>query len=558
MADYVWHQHYGAGVPKEINPDSYSSIVAAFEESCDKFGDKVAFENMGVPMTFNELKERAHNFAAWIQNNTTLVPGDKIAIQMPNLLQYPICIYGSLLAGMVVVNVNPLYTSREMEHQYNDSGAKAVVIVANFCNELEECLSKTKLKHVIVTRIPDLFPQPKQFIVNLVVNHVKKMVPKFNLPNTIDFRDVVKDRGLKPKPVEIKNTDTAFLQYTGGTTGVSKGAVLTHRNVIANMEQMRGFMGDVIDEGEEIVITPLPMYHIFSLTVNCLAFICMGGKNILITNPRDMPAFIKELKKHKWTVLTGVNTLFNGLLNNEEFKKLDFSSVKLVVGGAMAIQKAVAEKWKDVTGNLLVEGYGLTESSPVASANPFDGRARIGTIGVPVASTEMKLCDENGVEVAIGERGEINIKGPQVMQGYYNLPEETANVLKDGWLRTGDVAVMAEDGFFTIVDRIKDMIIVSGFNVYPNEVEDVIAMMPKVLEVAAIGVPDAKSTEAVKVFIVKRDPSLTEQEIRGFCEENMTGYKKPKHITFRDDLPKTPVGKILRRALREEEAAATA
>tara|TARA_R110000868_G_scaffold362320_2_gene624430 strand:- start:369 stop:1523 length:1155 start_codon:yes stop_codon:yes gene_type:complete len=384
------------------------------------------------------------------------------------------------------------------------------------------------------------------------------MVPKFNLKNTIDFRDLVKDRAQKPKPVEIKNTDTAFLQYTGGTTGVSKGAVLTHRNVIANMEQMRGLMGDVITEGEEIIITPLPMYHIFSLTVNCLAFICMGGKNVLITNPRDMPAFVKELKKHKWTVLTGVNTLFNGLLHNEEFKKLDFSSVKLVIGGAMAIQKAVAEKWRDVTGNLLVEGYGLTESSPVASANPIDGRARIGTIGVPVASTEMKLCDENGVEVAIGERGEINIKGPQVMQGYYNRPDETANVLKDGWLRTGDVAVMAEDGFFTIVDRIKDMIIVSGFNVYPNEVEDVIAMMPKVMEVAAIGVPDAKSTEAVKVFIVKKDPSLTEQEVRDFCEENMTGYKKPKHIVFRDDLPKTNVGKILRRALREEEAAATA
>jgi len=558
MADYVWHQHYGPGVPKEINPDSYPSIVAAFEESCVKFGKKVAFENMGVSMTFNELKQRSENFAAWIQNNTDLVPGDKIAIQMPNLLQYPICIYGSLLAGMVVVNVNPLYTSREMEHQFNDSGAKAVVIVANFCNELEECLSKTGLKHVIVTRIPDLFPQPKQFIVNLVLNHVKKMVPKFNLKNTIDFRDLVKDRAQKPKPVEIKNTDTAFLQYTGGTTGVSKGAVLTHRNVIANMEQMRGLMGDVITEGEEIIITPLPMYHIFSLTVNCLAFICMGGKNVLITNPRDMPAFVKELKKHKWTVLTGVNTLFNGLLHNEEFKKLDFSSVKLVIGGAMAIQKAVAEKWRDVTGNLLVEGYGLTESSPVASANPIDGRARIGTIGVPVASTEMKLCDENGVEVAIGERGEINIKGPQVMQGYYNRPDETANVLKDGWLRTGDVAVMAEDGFFTIVDRIKDMIIVSGFNVYPNEVEDVIAMMPKVMEVAAIGVPDAKSTEAVKVFIVKKDPSLTEQEVRDFCEENMTGYKKPKHIVFRDDLPKTNVGKILRRALREEEAAATA
>ncbi|MDB4656173.1 AMP-binding protein, partial [Flavobacteriales bacterium] len=482
----------------------------------------------------------------------------KIAIQMPNLLQYPICIYGSLLAGMVVVNVNPLYTSREMEHQFNDSGAKAVVIVANFCSELEECVAKTGLKHVIVTRIPDLFPQPKQFIVNLVLNHIKKMVPKYNLKNTIDFRDVVKDRGLKPKPVELKNTDTAFLQYTGGTTGVSKGAVLTHRNVIANMEQMRGLMGDIIKEGEEIIITPLPMYHIFSLTVNCLAFICMGGKNVLITNPRDMPAFVKELQKHKWTVLTGVNTLFNGLLNNEDFKKLDFSSVKLVIGGAMAIQKVVAEKWRDVTGNLLVEGYGLTESSPVASANPIDGRARIGTIGVPVASTDMKLIDENGKEVAVGERGEITIKGPQVMQGYYNRPEETANVLKDGWLRTGDVAVMAEDGFFTIVDRIKDMIIVSGFNVYPNEVEDVIASHPKVLEVAAIGVPDAKSTEAVKVFIVKNDPSLTEQEVRDYCEENMTGYKKPKHIAFRDELPKTNVGKILRRALREEEAAANA
>lgn len=558
MADYLWHQHYGTGVPKEINPDSYPSIVAAFEESCERYGDKVAFENMGVTMTFRELRQRSENFAAWIQNNTTLVPGDKIAIQMPNLLQYPICIYGSLLAGMIVVNVNPLYTSREMEHQFNDSGAKAVVIVANFGSELEACLSRTGLKHVIVTRIPDLFPQPKQFIVNLVLNYVKKMVPKYDLPNTIDFRELVKDRGLKPKPVEIKNTDTAFLQYTGGTTGVSKGAVLTHRNVIANMEQMRGLMGDVLTDGQEIIITPLPMYHIFSLTVNCLAFICMGGRNVLITNPRDMPAFVKELQKHKWTVMTGVNTLFNGLLNNEEFRKLDFSSAKLVIGGAMAIQRTVAERWKEVTGNLLVEGYGLTESSPVASANPIDGRARIGTIGVPVPSTNMKLCDDAGNEVAIGERGEINIKGPQVMQGYYNRPDETDNVLNDGWLRTGDVAVMSEDGFFTIVDRIKDMILVSGFNVYPNEVEDVIASHPKVLEVAAIGVPDERSNEAVKVFIVKKDPSLTEQEIRDFCATEFTGYKKPKHIEFRDELPKTPVGKILRRALREEGNAATA
>lgn len=555
MADYVWHQHYASGTPKEINADSYSSIVAAADESCEKFADKVAFENMGVPMTFRELRKRSENFAAWIQNNTDLVPGDKIAIQMPNVLQYPICIYGSMIAGLVVVNVNPLYTSREMEHQLNDSGAKAVVIVANFCGELEECISKTGLKHVIVTKIPDLFPQPKQFIVNMVLKHVKKMVPNYNLPNTIDFRDVVKDRGLKPKRVELKNTDTAFLQYTGGTTGVSKGAVLTHRNVIANMEQMRGLMGDIIKEGEEVLITPLPMYHIFSLTVNCMAFMGLGGKNILITNPRDIPAFVKELSKHKWTVMTGVNTLFNGLLNNEDFRKLDFSSVKLVIGGATAIQKAVAEEWQKVTGNLLVEGYGLTESSPVACANPIDGRARIGTIGIPVPSTEMKLCDEDGNEVPVGERGEINIKGPQVMQGYYNRPEETANVLKDGWLRTGDVAVMSEDGFFTIVDRIKDMILVSGFNVYPNEVEDVVASHPKVLEVAAVGVPDEKSHEAVKVFVVKKDASLTEDELRAYCNEELTGYKRPKHIEFRDELPKTNVGKILRRALREEEAA---
>lgn len=554
MADHVWHQHYG-DISKEIDPDIYDNIVQAFDESCDKYGEKIAFENMGVPMSFKEFKKRSYNFAAWIQNNTDLKPGDKIAIQMPNLLQYPICIYGSMLAGLVVVNVNPLYTSREMEHQFNDSGAKAVVIVANFCGELEECLHKTSIKHVIVTKIPDLFPQPKQFIVNLVLKYVKKMVPDYDLPNIIDFRDVVKDRGLKVKPVEIKNTDTAFLQYTGGTTGVSKGAVLTHRNIIANGAQMEAWMGDTLKEGEEILITPLPMYHIFSLTVNCLAFIILGGRNVLITNPRDIPAFVKELGKHKWTVMTGVNTLFNGLLNNEDFRKLDFSSVKAVIGGAMAIQKPVAEKWKEVTGNILVEGYGLTESSPVASANPLNGTARIGTIGVPVPSTEMKLCDEEGNEVPIGERGEINIKGPQVMQGYYNRPEETANVLNDGWLRTGDVAVMSEDGYFKIVDRIKDMILVSGFNVYPNEVEDVVAGHPKVLEVAAIGVPDEKSNEAVKIFVVKKDDSLTAEELKHYCHEELTGYKRPKHIEFRDELPKTNVGKILRRALREEEAA---
>ncbi|MCB9185887.1 MAG: AMP-binding protein [Flavobacteriales bacterium] len=554
MAEHIWHQHYG-DIPKEIDPDIYDNIVQAFDESCDKYGDKEAFENMGVAITFKEFKALSYNFAAWIQNNTDLKPGDKIAIQMPNLLQYPICIYGSMLAGLIVVNVNPLYTSREMEHQFNDAGVKAVVIVENFCAELQECLHKTSIKHVIVTRIPDLFPQPKQFIVNLVLKHVKKMVPAYSLPKTIDFRELVKDRGLKAKPVPLKNTDIAFLQYTGGTTGVSKGAILTHRNIIANGAQMKAWMGDTLKEGEEILITPLPMYHIFSLTVNCLAFIILGGKNVLITNPRDIPAFVKELGKHKWTVMTGVNTLFNGLLNNEDFRKLDFSSVKAVIGGAMAIQKPVAEKWKEVTGNILVEGYGLTESSPVASANPLNGTARIGTIGVPVPSTEMKLCDENGNEVPVGERGEINIKGPQVMQGYYNRPEETANVIKDGWLRTGDVAVMSEDGFFKIVDRIKDMILVSGFNVYPNEVEDVVAGHPKVLEVAAIGVPDDKSGEAVKIFVVKKDQSLTAEELKTYCHEELTGYKRPKHIEFRNELPKTNVGKILRRALRDEQPA---
>lgn len=555
MESRIWQQHYPKGVPTDINPDSYPSILQAFEDSCAEYGDKIAFENMGVTMTFNQLRERAHNFAAWLQNNTDLKPGDRIALQMPNLLQYPICIYGSFIAGLVVVNVNPLYTAREMEHQFNDAGVKALVIVANFCGELQQCLSKTGIKHVIVTRIPDLFPQPKQFIVNLVLQYVKKMVPDYNIPNTIDFRELVKPRGLKPKVAQIKNTDIAFLQYTGGTTGVSKGAVLTHRNVIANMEQMKAWMGEALKPGEEIIITPLPMYHIFSLTVNCMAFICLGGKNVLVTNPRDIPAFIKELKKHRWTVMTGVNTLFNALLNTEEFKTLDFKPVKAVIGGAMAIQKPVAQKWKEVTGSVLVEGYGLTESSPVASANPLDGSARIGTIGVPVPGTDMKLCDENGNEVPVGERGEILIKGPQVMQGYYNRPYDTANQIKDGWLRTGDVAVMSEDGYFTIVDRIKDMILVSGFNVYPNEVEDVIASHPKVLEVAAIGVPDEKSNEAVKVFVVKKDASLTEKEIKDFCAENLTGYKRPKHVAFRDELPKTNVGKILRRALREEEAA---
>ena len=538
-------------MPAEINPDSYKNIVQLFEESCKKFSGNVAFENMGVGVTYRDLDRMAHNFAAYLQNKTDLKPGDKIALQMPNILSYPVAIYGSMLAGLVIVNTNPLYTAREMEYQFKDSGAKAIVIVANFAKSLEEIISKTNIKTVIVTEIPDLFPGLKRVIVNFVIKNVKKMVPAYSLPSAISFRDVVKDSSLKFSPVTTKNTDIAFLQYTGGTTGVSKGAVLTHRNIIANMEQIRSMMASHLKEGEEIIITPLPLYHIFSLTVNCLAFMSMGGTNVLITNPRDIPAFVKEMQKYKFTFLTGVNTLFNALMNDPNFGKIDFSHTKGIVGGATAIQKPVAEKWKSLTGKSLVEGYGLTESSPVASCNLLNGSDRIGTIGIPVSSTDMKLVDDNGKEVPVGESGEIWIKGPQVMQGYYNKPEETAKVLtSDGWLKTGDIAVVSEDGFFKIVDRKKDMILVSGFNVFPNEVEEVVAMHPKVMEVAAVGVPDEKSGEVVKIFVVKRDQSLTEAEVMEHCKKNLTGYKLPKFIEFRNELPKTPVGKILRRMLR--------
>lgn len=547
----VWLKHYPASMPAEINPDSYKNIVQLFEESCKKYSNKVAFENMGVGITYSELDRMAHNFAAYLQNKSNLKPGDKIALQMPNILSYPIAIYGSMLAGLVVVNTNPLYTGREMEHQFKDSGAKAIVIVANFAKSLEEIISKTDIKTVIVTEIPDLFPAIKRVIVNFVLKNVKKMVPAYNLPTAISFRDVVKNSSLKFTPVTTQNSDTAFLQYTGGTTGVSKGAVLTHRNIIANMEQIRTMMSGYLNEGTEIIITPLPLYHIFSLTVNCLAFMSMGGKNVLITNPRDIPGFVKELQAHKFTFLTGVNTLFNALMADPNFGKIDFSNVKGIVGGATAIQRPVAEKWKQLTGKSLVEGYGLTESSPVASCNLLNGSDRIGTIGIPVSSTDMKLVDDDGNEVKQGESGEIWIKGPQVMQGYYNKPEETAKVLTpDGWLKTGDIAVVSEDGFFKIVDRKKDMILVSGFNVFPNEVEEVVAMHPKVMEVAAVGVPDEKSGEVVKIFVVKKDQSLTEAELMEHCKKNLTGYKLPKFIEFRNELPKTPVGKILRRMLR--------
>lgn len=555
MDKNLWLKNYPEGVPHEVSPNTFNNVVEIFEQSCKNYSDLPAFENMGAVLTYADLERLATNFAAYLQNKTDLVPGDKIAIQMPNILQYPVALYGAMKAGLIVVNTNPLYTPREMEYQFKDSGAKAIVIVANFADSLEQVIKNTSIKHVFLTEIGDLMGFPKKHIVNFVLRYVKKMVPSFNLPQAIPFSTALADNGLKFKKVKILPDDIAFLQYTGGTTGVSKGAILNHFNIVANMEQMNAWMQTAVKDRIEVIITPLPLYHIFSLTVNCLGFMSKGGKNVLITNPRDIPGFVKELKKHKFTIITGVNTLFNALLNNEEFNKLDFSHLKVTVGGAMAVQRLVAERWKKVTGCVLTEGYGLTESSPAASANPIvGGKDRIGTIGLPIPSTEFKLMDDDDQEVAIGEPGEIWIKGPQVMQGYYNKPDETAKVITvDGWLKTGDIAIFTEEGYFKIVDRKKDMILVSGFNVYPNEIEDVVASCPGVLEVAAIGIPDEKSGEVVKIFVVKKDQSLTEESVMAYCKENLTGYKLPKHIEFRAELPKTNVGKILRRALRDQK-----
>jgi long-chain acyl-CoA synthetase len=555
MDKNLWLKNYPEGVPHEVSPNTFNNVVEIFEQSCKNYSDLPAFENMGAVLTYADLERLATNFAAYLQNKTDLVPGDKIAIQMPNILQYPVALYGAMKAGLIVVNTNPLYTPREMEYQFKDSGAKAIVIVANFADSLEQVIKNTSIKHVFLTEIGDLMGFPKKHIVNFVLRYVKKMVPSFNLPQAISFSTALADNGLKFKKVKILPDDIAFLQYTGGTTGVSKGAILNHFNIVANMEQMNAWMQTAVKDRIEVIITPLPLYHIFSLTVNCLGFMSKGGKNVLITNPRDIPGFVKELKKHKFTIITGVNTLFNALLNNEEFNKLDFSHLKVTVGGAMAVQRLVAERWKKVTGCVLTEGYGLTESSPAASANPIvGGKDRIGTIGLPIPSTEFKLMDDDDQEVAIGEPGEIWIKGPQVMQGYYNKPDETAKVITvDGWLKTGDIAIFTEEGYFKIVDRKKDMILVSGFNVYPNEIEDVVASCPGVLEVAAIGIPDEKSGEVVKIFVVKKDQGLTEDAVMAYCKENLTGYKLPKHIEFRTELPKTNVGKILRRALRDQK-----
>lgn len=555
----VWLNRYPADVPAEINADRYTSLIDLFEQAAQRYADRPAFISMGQAMSFRKLEQRSRAFAAYLQQTLGLSKGDRVAIMMPNLLQYPIALFGILRAGMVVVNVNPLYTPRELEHQLNDSGAKAIVIVSNFAHTLEKVVAKTAVRHVILTRLGDQLSPAKATLVNFVVKYIKRLVPKYNLPDAVSFRSVLQQGAqLDYFRPDMQNDDLAFLQYTGGTTGIAKGAMLTHRNMQANLEQTKATYGSLLRDGKELVVTALPLYHIFALTVNCLLFIELGGQNLLITNPRDIPGFVKELSKYPFTAITGVNTLFNALLNDKNFQQLDFSSLRLSAGGGMSVQKAVAERWEKLTGHYLLEGYGLTECSPLVSVNPYDITCHNGSIGLPVPSTEIKLVDDKGMEVAAGQPGELCIKGPQVMVGYWQRQDATDEVLKEGWLYSGDIVTVDEEGFLRIVDRKKDMILVSGFNVYPNEIEDVVMQHPKVREAAAIGVPSDLSGEAVKICIVKKDPSLTKDELIAHCRRHLTGYKVPKIVEFRDDLPKTNVGKILRRELRDEISKAPA
>ncbi|WFC43690.1 long-chain fatty acid--CoA ligase [Pseudoxanthomonas sp. SE1] len=552
-----WFKSYPQGVPQEVDLEQYRSIVSVFDEAISKYRDRPAFRNFGKTLTYGEIDKLSRQFAAYLLGELKLKKGDRVAIMMPNCLQYPIAIFGVLRAGLTVVNVNPMYTPRELKHQLVDSGASVLLVVDNFGKTAQEALAGTQVRQVVTTALGDLVGFPKGAIVNFVLKYVKKMVPDYDIPGTVRFKDTLTLGQLHTLPeVDIDSGDIAFLQYTGGTTGVAKGAMLTHRNLVANMQQAGVWVGTGLDYGNEVIITALPLYHIFALTANCLVFMKLGGLNHLITNPRDMPGFVKELKATRFTAITGVNTLFNGLLNTPGFDEVDFSNLKMTLGGGMAVQRAVAEKWKKVTGVTLVEAYGLTETSPAACINPMNLHDYNGAIGLPVPSTDACLKDDDGNIVPVGEVGELCIKGPQVMKGYWQRPEETANVMDaDGWLHTGDMAKMDENGFFYIVDRKKDMILVSGFNVYPNEVEDVIAGLEGVLEVAAIGVPDDKSGEAVKVFIVKKNPDLTVDQVKAYCRDNLTGYKQPRHIEFRTELPKTNVGKILRKELREPSKA---
>ena len=555
----IWIRHYPKGIPAEIDVNEYASVREIFEESAGKYGTRPAFTCMGRSIGFSELDTLSAAFGAWLQS-IGCTKGSRIAVMMPNVLQYPVCVFGTLRAGCTVVNVNPLYTPRELEHQLNDSGAEVLVCVENFAHTVAEVIGKTKVRQVVVTSIGELLGF-KGLIVDFVLRHVKKMIPKYALPGSILLSDALAEgRKRTLARVDLSHDDVAFLQYTGGTTGVAKGAMLTNRNIVANMLQARAWIRPFLDAGRrEVIITPLPLYHIFSLTANCLVFMSLGGENILIPNPRDIAGFIKEMSKYKFTAFTGVNTLFNALVNNPDFAKLDFRALKITLGGGMAVQEAVAKKWKQVTGVPLIEAYGLTETSPAATINPLDLPEYNGSIGLPISSTELMLRDDNGHEVGLGQPGEICIRGPQVMAGYWQRPDETAKVIdKDGWFATGDVGVMDERGFVKIVDRKKDMILVSGFNVYPNEIEGVMAAHPAVLECAAVGVPDTKSGEAVKLFVVKKDQAVTAEDLVKYCRENLTGYKCPRDIEFRTELPKSNVGKILRRELRDQARKAAA
>lgn len=552
MMDFPWFQFYPEAVPKHIDPEEYSSAVDLFEESIKKYGDAIAYECMDKTISFNELDQLSATFASFLQHEFKLKKGDRIGIQMPNLLQYPIVMFGALRAGLIVVNTNPLYTSSEMEHQFSDAGVDAIVIVANFAHNLEKIKEKIGVKKIVVTQIGDSLGGLKGSIVNLVVKYIKKMVPAYDIPEAWTFKKAMATGKNKPYDrQEIKGEDLAFLQYTGGTTGVSKGAMLSHTNIVANMQQISAWMKPKLIEKEETVITALPLYHIFALTVNCLAMMKIGAHNVLITNPRDMPAFCKTLKKHPFSVFTGVNTLFNGLLNQESFRSLNFSSLKIAVAGGMALQSSVAKRWKEVTGIPISEGYGLTETAPVVTCNPIDGTERLGTIGIPLPNTEVKIVDDEGNELPLGERGELCVKGPQVMPGYWQRPDETADTFLGEWFKTGDIAVMDKDGFFKIVDRKKEMILVSGFNVYPNEVEDALSAHDMVNEVGVIGIPDDKSTERVIAYVIANDKSLNADDLTAFSRESLTSYKVPKEIYFVDELPKSNVGKILRRIIKE-------
>ncbi|KIY39428.1 long-chain-fatty-acid--CoA ligase FadD2 [Pseudomonas asiatica] len=559
QADF-WNDKRPAGVPSTIDINAYASVVEVFERSCKRFADRPAFSNLGVTLTYAELERHSAAFAAWLQQHTDLVPGDRIAVQMPNVLQYPIAVFGAMRAGLIVVNTNPLYTEREMRHQFKDSGARALVYLNMFGKRVQEVLPDTGIEYLIEAKMGDLLPTAKGWLVNTVVDKLKKMVPAYQLPQAVPFKQVLRQgRELSHKPVPLSLDDIAVLQYTGGTTGLAKGAMLTHGNLVANMLQVLACFSQhgpdgqkLLKDGQEVMIAPLPLYHIYAFTANCMCMMVTGNHNVLITNPRDIPGFIKELGKWRFSALLGLNTLFVALMDHPGFRQLDFSALKVTNSGGTALVKATAERWEALTGCRIVEGYGLTETSPVASTNPYGQLARLGTVGIPVAGTAFKVIDDDGNELPLGERGELCIKGPQVMKGYWQQPEATAQALDaQGWFKTGDIAVIDPDGFTRIVDRKKDMIIVSGFNVYPNEIEDVVMGHPKVANCAAIGVPDERSGEAVKLFVVPREGGLSVDELKAYCKANFTGYKVPKHIVLRESLPMTPVGKILRRELRD-------